>query len=391
MRIAIIGAGFSGCQLTLELLRRAGAHTQVVLFDGAATFGRGVAFAARHERLLLNVRVANMSVFEDDRSHFLRWLWAKDLPEHPAGPIPPSGHAFVPRGVYGRYLSELLEEAAAALPSGVSFRRVGHDVVEVSEEHERVPLSLDDGGVQTADVAVLCSGMLPPVLPSAPGAEHCAGPRLITNPWDEAAIARIGPEDAVLVLGTGLTMVDVVTMLADAGHRGPILALSRHGLLPRVHAPTRAWSLLAPPTEIAPSVGALMRFVRREIRRARGVGFDWRDVLDALRPHTQELWQRLPQAERRRFLRHVRAYWEVHRHRMAPEIAARMDDLRRSGRLEVRAGRSSRTNGARRASASASAAAAAPRTRGLWATGWSTALDRPSMSGAFAIRWCAGC
>jgi uncharacterized NAD(P)/FAD-binding protein YdhS len=339
MRIAIIGAGFSGCQLTLELLRRARPGTQILLFDGAATFGRGIAFAARHDRLLLNVRVANMSAFEDDRSHFLRWLWANDLPGHPTDPIPPSGHAFVPRGLYGRYLSELLDEAAAALPSGVSLRRVAHDVVEVGEEHERVRLGLDDGGVQTADIAVLCSGMLRPVLPPAPSdAEQSAGPRLITNPWDEAAIARVGPEDAVLVLGTGLTMIDVVTMLADAGHRGPILALSRHGLLPRVHAPTRAWSLLAPPTEIAPSVGALMRFIRREIRRARAAGFDWRDVLDALRPHTQRLWQRLPQAERRRFLRHVRAYWEVHRHRMAPEIAARVDDLRRSGRLEVRAG-----------------------------------------------------
>jgi hypothetical protein len=120
MRIAIIGGGFSGCQLTLELLRRARPGTQILLFDGAATFGRGIAFAARDDRLLLNVRVANMSAFEDDRSHFLRWLWANDLPGHSTDPIPPSGHAFVPRGLYGRYLSELLDEAAAALPSGVS-------------------------------------------------------------------------------------------------------------------------------------------------------------------------------------------------------------------------------------------------------------------------------
>jgi uncharacterized NAD(P)/FAD-binding protein YdhS len=133
-------------------------------------------------------------------------------------------------------------------------------------------------------------------------------------------------------------MVDVAVMLADSGHRGPILALSRHGLLPCVHAPTRTWSLLAPPTEVAPTVAALVRFVRREIGRARGEGFDWRDVIDALRPHTQALWQRLPHAERRRFLRHLRAHWEVHRHRMAPEIAARIEDLRRSGQLEVRAG-----------------------------------------------------
>ena len=132
----------------------------------------------------------------------------------------------MPRGLYGRYLSEILEEAAATLPRGVSLRRVGHDVVEVGEEHERVRLGLEDSGVQTADVAVLCSGMLLPVLPPAPGGiEHSAGPRLITNPWDEAAIARVGPEDAVLVLGTGLTLIDVVTTLDGAGHRGPILAL----------------------------------------------------------------------------------------------------------------------------------------------------------------------
>ncbi|MGH6921967.1 MAG: FAD/NAD(P)-binding protein, partial [Geminicoccaceae bacterium] len=107
MRIAIIGAGFSGCQLTLELLRRSRPDTEILLFDGSETFGTGVAFAARHSRLVLNTRVANMSVFEHDRSHFLRWLWAKDLPEHPAGSIPPSGHAFVSRGLYGRYVSEV--------------------------------------------------------------------------------------------------------------------------------------------------------------------------------------------------------------------------------------------------------------------------------------------
>ena len=338
MRIAIIGAGFSGCQLTLELLRRARPGTKILLFDGSGTFGPGVAFAARHSQLLLNTRVANMSLFEDDRSHFLRWLWAKDLPEHPAGSIPPSGHAFVSRGLYGRYVSEVLNEAAAVLPSGISLERVGNAVLEVIEDIDRTRLRLDEGSVRTADKVVLCSGTLPPELPSAPGVDGCAGPRLIANPWHEGAIDRIAPDDAVVVLGSGLTMVDVAVMLADSGHRGPILALSRHGLLPRVHAPTRTWSFLAPPTEVAPTVGALMRYIRREVARAHGEGFDWRDVIDALRPHTQRLWQRLPQAERQRFLRHLRAYWEVHRHRMAPEIAARIDDLRQSGQLEIRAG-----------------------------------------------------
>jgi uncharacterized NAD(P)/FAD-binding protein YdhS len=216
MRIAIVGAGFSGCQITLELLRHARAGTEILLCDGSGSFGPGVAFAARHGRLLLNTRVANMSVFEDDRSHFLRWLWAKDPPEHPAGSIPPSGHAFVSRGLYGRYLSEVLDQAEATLPSGVSLERVGRGVVELIEEHERIRLRLDDGSARSADVAVLCSGLLPPGLPAAPGAEPCPGARLISNPWYEAALARIGPEDAVLVLGSGLTMVDVAIMRADA-------------------------------------------------------------------------------------------------------------------------------------------------------------------------------
>jgi uncharacterized NAD(P)/FAD-binding protein YdhS len=133
-------------------------------------------------------------------------------------------------------------------------------------------------------------------------------------------------------------MVDVAVMLADAGHRGPILGLSRHGLLPRVHAPTRTWPAFAAPTDLAPTAAALVRHVRSEIARARDEGFGWRDVIDALRAHTQGLWQRLPQAERRRFLRHVRAHWEVHRHRMAPEIAMRIEHLRQSGQLEIRAG-----------------------------------------------------
>jgi uncharacterized NAD(P)/FAD-binding protein YdhS len=338
MRIAIIGAGFSGCQLTLELLRRARPETEILLFDRSGTFGPGLAFAARHSRLVLNTRAANMSLFEHDRSHFLRWLWAKDLPDHPASSIPPSGHAFVSRGLYGRYVCEVLDEAAAALPSGIALARIGEAVREVIEEPARLRLVLDDGSRRTADALVLCTGNLPPELPAAPGAAEGVATRLIANPWDEAALAGIGRDDAVLVLGSGLTMVDVALMLVESGHRGPILALSRHGLLPRVHAPTRAWSLLAPPTEVAPTVAALARFVRREIGRARGEGFDWRDVIDALRPHTQALCQRLPQAERRRFLRHLRAYWEVHRHRMSPEIAVRIEDLRRSGQLEVRAG-----------------------------------------------------
>jgi len=44
--------------------------------------------------------------------------------------------------------------------------------------------------------------------------------------------------------------------------------------------------------------------------------------MDGLRPHWDMLWRRLPEHEQRRFLQHVARYWEVHRHRMAPQVAA---------------------------------------------------------------------
>ena len=337
MRIAIIGAGFSGCQLAVELLRSNPSPVDILLFDQSATFGPGVAYGARHDRLLLNSRVANMSALATDPSHFLRWLWAKDLPEHPAASIPPSGHAFVARGVYGRYLSDLLDQAEAEAPGHVALIRIGHRVVGLTEEPGGLRLKLADGSVRTADVAVLCVGNLPPRLPPAPGVEATGGPRLVANPWDEASLARIGPSDAVLVLGSGLTMVDVAVLLADRGHRGPILALSRHGLLPAEHAPTRR----APPLAWLDgplTARGLLRHLRREIARAEREGVDWRAVLDIWRSHVPLLWQRLPVVERRRFLRHLRPYWDVHRHRMAPEIGSQIRALQASGRLEIRAG-----------------------------------------------------
>jgi uncharacterized NAD(P)/FAD-binding protein YdhS len=337
MRIAIIGAGFSGCQLAIELMRSGPSPLEISLFDASASFGPGVAFSARHDRLLLNTRVANMSALVTDPTHFLRWLWANDLPEHPATAIPPSGHAFVARGVYGRYLRDVLDATEAAAPDDVALKRIGRRVVGLADQHGVLWLKLDDDSTCVADVAVLCIGNLPPRLPSAPGGEACRGPKLIANPWDEASIGRIQPSDAVLVLGSGLTMVDVAILLADRGHRGPILALSRHGLLPMEHAPTRK----APPSpwmEGPPTARGLLRQIRLEIARAERAGVDWRAVLDAWRDRVPLLWHRLPMSERRRFLRHLRPIWDIHRHRMAPEIASQIKEMQASGQLEIRAG-----------------------------------------------------
>ena len=279
-----------------------------------------------------------MSALATDPTHFLRWLWAHDLPEHPAAAIPPSGHAFVARGVYGRYLRDLLDSAEAAAPADVALSRIGHRVVGLAEEQGGLRLTLADGSARAADVAVLCIGNLPPRLPPAPGAEAGIGPRLIANPWDEASLARIQPADAVLVLGSGLTHGR-----RRGAARRPRPSRPDPGALAPRPAALRA---------CADAPGTAPGVARRAADRARAApphaprGRACRARRDRLAGACSTpgaisvplLWQRLPMVERRRFLRHLRPYWDVHRHRMAPEIAAQIREMQASGRLEVRAG-----------------------------------------------------
>ena len=133
-------------------------------------------------------------------------------------------------------------------------------------------------------------------------------------------------------------MADVVVELQDRGHKGPIVVVSRHGFLPNVHAPTTFWPSFIDPNRPPQTSGALLRLIRREAEIAQAKGVNWRAVVDSLRPHLILLWRTLPLDEQWRALRHLRAIWDVHRHRIAPKIAARLSALRAEGRLTVVAG-----------------------------------------------------
>lgn len=335
MQVAIIGAGFSGTQLTLELLRRLPRGSTIRLFERSGAFGPGLAYATAHADHLLNVRASNMSAFEDDPSHFLRWLWAGEE----TGPaVPPSGHAFMPRGLYGRYIAETLAVAEAEAAPAVVVERADREVVGIDEQKDGVELHFADGGRCRADLAVIATGNNPPQWPSPDDLEALEARRLIGDPWDDAQLGRIGVDDDVIILGTGLTAVDVVILLARRGHRGHITALSRRGLMSAVHEMARPWKPFLVPGEDPRPLAYLQR-VRAEVRKAAAEGIGWRSVVDALRPVTQDLWRALPMAERRRFLRHLRPWWEVHRHRMAPQVAEGIARLQAGGQFAVRAGR----------------------------------------------------
>lgn len=324
--IAVIGGGMTGTILAARLLGTRIPGLRVCLFDRDAAFGQGLAYATRHDGHLLNVPAGRMSAFHDQDTHFLDWLRAR-VAVLPDGTAPAAG-SFVPRHLYAAYGTALLDEAA----QGGALDRRREEVVAIAPEGNGARLTLASGASLRADHVVLAGGNL-----RSPAWQLENGPRCC-QAWDPTALVPVRADDPVLLVGSGLTMVDVVVSLLDQGHRGPIHVLSRRGLLPRAHAATP----LPPPEALPPPqgmLGAMLREIRRRMRAADVVGADWRGVIDALRPHTQALWQSLGPVQQARFLRHLRPWWDVHRHRMAPRIAARIDAAIAQGQLRPHAGR----------------------------------------------------
>lgn len=326
--IAIIGGGASGTLLAANLLRQARGPLRVVLLERGGRVGRGLAYATDNPRHLLNVPAGRMSAFPDDAEHFLRWVRRVE-PGTGAGD-------FVSRARYGQYLEAVLDEALEAAGPGVHLTLRPAEVTGLTVEEGGVRLRLGTGEQLLARRAVLALGNALPVdLPVRDGGLY-ASARYRRSPWCEGGLSHIGPDESVLVVGTGLTMVDAVLSLEAQGHRAPILALSRHGMLPQVHRPSGP--PVPGPTE-ALGLREAVRRMRAQVRHTRETGGDWRAVVDGLRPVTVALWRGLTHVERRRFLRHLRAFWEVHRHRMAPEVGATIEQLQREGRLRLLAGR----------------------------------------------------
>lgn len=322
MRVAIVGGGFSGTMAAVQLARLG--RTEVVLVEQRRQVAAGAAYSTDSPFHLLNVRARNMSAFPEAPDHFLAWARRERL----GGP-----EDFVARRDYRRYLEGLLGQAEAT----GKVRRIRGRAVALDEDADGLVLTIEPGQRLGFDKAVVAGGNQPSRLPAT--LDELPAERRIDDPWGEAgaaALARLAieTEGDVLLLGSGLTMVDVAMTLGKGGLAGKMVALSRRGLVPRAHEPIGAEPLAtSPPARLAD----LIRQVRRESGEA-----GWRPAVDGLRPHAIRLWRGFGEAERRRFLRHARPWWDVHRHRIAPAAAAAIEALRRDGRLEVVAGRIAR-------------------------------------------------
>ncbi len=309
VRAAVVGGGLSGALQAIHLLREGAGG--VALIERARTPGRGVAYSTARPEHLLNVPARRMSGYPDAPDHFASWY------EQRGG----SAESFAPRMVFGDYV---VEQLAAA---GEGLEIVRGEAVDV----EGSDVLLAGGERIAADAVVLAPGNLPPATPR--GIDPAAlGRRWVADPWAADIAEGLGEGDTVLLVGTGLTAVDAALTLEAAGFRGRILALSRRGLAPRAHGPREP--MCAPQESLPSDCVALLLRVRR---RSAEVG--WRSAVHELRSVTQGIWAGADETQRRRFLRHLRPWWDVHRHKVAPAVGATIAAMEADGRLRFAAGR----------------------------------------------------
>ena len=333
--IAIVGAGFSGTVLAMNLLRRPPeGPTRIVLLERSGVVGRGAAYARRSFPYLLNVPAGRMSANSRAPNEFLEFAQRR-LPRA-------DGEHFLPRALYGDYLEEALLAAQLSAPRNVRLDVLHTDVVNVRRVDRHLPLQveLSDGRSITADDVVLALGNPPPV--TLPTLESVAmHPAYVADPWRSEL--KFEAHENVLLVGAGLTAADVVnTACVDERRTPTIHMLSRHGLLPPRQTAFRPDAFRGDGEALvaaATSLRGLTRSVRLLAREAEACGGDWREAVTFVRKAAPSIWARMPERDRRRFLRHLRAHWDAHRHRLAPEVLQRVDALRARGRLEIHAGR----------------------------------------------------
>ncbi len=310
-QIVIIGGGFSGAMAAARLAERGVAST---LIDAGGDFGLGVAYSTPFDGHLLNVRSNRMSATDGRPDHFVDWLDRN----HPDRADP---EGFAPRRLYGLYVQDRLRAVEATHPGRITRVQGRAGAIEGTT------VLLDDGRRISGRAVVLATGNPPPR--TAPG--HA---RILSDPWADGALSAIQSDDFVLVVGTGLTMVDMAVWLDDRGWRGPMLALSRRGLRPRAHGERPDGAIPPDPQLLDGPASARLKAARMAVRAG-----NWRGVMEGLRPLTDQIWRAADVPTRARWVRHLRPWWDVHRHRIAPGIAARLDALIAADRLTLSAAR----------------------------------------------------
>lgn len=326
--VSIVGGGFSGVAIVLQLIRQhKGELLKVNVIEKRNGDGIGTAYSTRSPHHLLNVPAGRMGVYPDDPGHFYRWLQAN----HPRF----DANDFVPRKIYCEYLNAEMRSALAAKANALSVERISGEAVSITKGRSGYEITLRDGRFFYSDKVVLALGNFAPANPPMKDMSYTSSPRYFNDPWSGSLNGQLTDNDNILLIGTGLTMVDMLLDLYHTGFKGRITAISRHGFLPFKHVLGDPYPSFQNETADIKSLQQLYDLIRKHHALAKKDGINWRAVLDSIRPFTQELWLQLPVSEKKKFLRHLNSMWSVLRHRIAPQCQQVIDELKSRGQLKV--------------------------------------------------------
>jgi uncharacterized NAD(P)/FAD-binding protein YdhS len=336
--ILVVGGGLSGSMLAVQLLRLPGTR-RILIVEPRAELGRGEAYSATELGHTLNGNAARMSVDPDNADDLTQWLEAfiaaGGWPESDEQYVPVA-ELFPPRGIFGLYVQQRLAEAQTlGATRGSTVEHVRAEGVDLHVDDTGVTLSLADGQQLSGSRAVLATGMY--AAARTPQRQSSGLNAAAVDPWDIGTMRLLDPQSRVLIIGSGLTMVDAVVSLQQAGHRGPIDIFSRHGLLPHVRRQPPAWADFLGEDHSIRSTRQLVRKLREQCALAVENGIDWQAPLDTVRANIGRLWNQATDVQRRQFVRHVRPWWESHHHRSPPPSAALLAQLISQGRVTIQA------------------------------------------------------
>jgi uncharacterized NAD(P)/FAD-binding protein YdhS len=336
-QVVIIGGGFSGCLTAINLSRLGTGPLKITIINQGYPLGRGVAYSTRNSHHLLNVVARNMSALADQPTHFVEWLRTRS--EYRDESAEQLRERFVPRRIYGDYLLGLFfYGSAVAAEKGIQIETIAAEATDVGPAFGGASVVLSNGQFINANRVVLATGHQPPANLKIIGLD-AAHPRYFQNPWQDWENRLSDRTENVILIGTGLTMIDVFLSLKDLDWKGRIYAVSRNGLLPLSHFKGVEYGDLIGGKSGPLSLAQIYGIFKKHFRSAKAQGINPLILVDKLRPVTPHLWQNLSLREKRRFNRHFRTRWNVARHRIAQSIHQQLAEAVATQRLEIVKGR----------------------------------------------------
>ncbi|WP_162144140.1 FAD/NAD(P)-binding protein [Sporocytophaga myxococcoides] len=327
--ISIVGGGFCGCMLTLHLFKKRHSQIKIHLIEKSEKLCRGAAYSTEFNFHLLNVNAGKMSAFQSDEDNFINWLKENKYPYN--------HEDYVPRKLYGNYLSSLLYRELNENLDAIDIHT--EEAIDLTLDNDKAILLLESGKKIISDKVVLAPGNFPPQSDNDPFEKYINDGIYFTNPWDHKTIIdKIHKEEDILILGSGLTMIDLCTTLFYNSHKGKIYTYSRHGFLPAVHKPVNFYPPFYNEIQKASSLTEVFSIVKKHLRSHKQQGGDWRDIIESLRPFNQKIWMSFSAKDKALFLKKLNRLWSISRHRIPQEYQITINELLKNNMLEIHSG-----------------------------------------------------